>query len=114
MKLTAYKPEHKDCDGKTLFPEFNSEWEPPILADDFSSDGLCFVIYKNWLGKYQIREEKVIEYWFTNIWGWRLSNGWCIIADEYGKTIFRHDELQKAIEICEKKNRMKKVKVKYL
>ena len=45
-----------------------------------------------------------------------MNNGWTFISDELDKTVFRYDkeELRKAIEICEKKNRMRKVKVKYL
>lgn len=45
-----------------------------------------------------------------------MDNGWNFCSDELDKTVFRYDEenLNKAIEICEKKNRMRKVKVKYL
>lgn len=43
-----------------------------------------------------------------------MNNGWVLRADELGKKVFKHDELQRAIEICEKKNRMSKIKIKYL
>lgn len=108
MKLTAYKPESRGYDG-TLLPEFSSEWEPPIMLHE-----KCFVICKNWLGRYQVVEMRTTSFWFTNIWGWRMDNGYSFLADEYNKRIFKHEDLQNAIEICEKKNRMKKVKVKYL
>ena len=105
MKLTASRPAYHDEFGS--HDAFESVWEPEIRIGD-----TCFVLYKRF-GKYVIRELKVYEYWFTNIWGWKMSNGWCFQAADYGKTVFRYDELQKAIEICEKKNRLCKVKVIY-
>lgn len=108
MVLTAHFAPYVDECGKHDVQE--SRWETN-LCPGFGSSSECFVIYKNWRGKYQIKECRVASCWFTNIWGWRLSNGWCFCADEYGETIFSHDELQKAIELCEKKNRMRKVKV---
>lgn len=104
MILSAYRPAYVDEFGK--HEESKLEWEPPILLHHG-----CYIIYKNWFGRYQIKELGVASFWYTGICGWKLSNGWCFTSDEYGETIFKHDELQKAIEICEKKNRMRKIRV---
>ena len=61
MKLTAYRPETRDYDG-TLFPEFSSEWKPTIMLHEG-----CFVIRKNWFGRYYIEEMRTFSFWFTNI-----------------------------------------------
>ena len=111
MKFTAYREAAIDYDG-TKIKEFKKEFDSPFIPVSGLSQ-YCYVIYKGFFGKYKIRECIVCEIWFTNIWGWCMDNGWHITSDELGKTIFKHDELQKAIEICEKKNRMRKVKVKY-
>lgn len=93
-------------------PEYRSEWQPE-LEPGFGTNSECYVITQNWFGRYYIQECSVESIWFTNIWGWKMTNGWCFMAEDYGKKVFKHDELQKAIEICEKKNRMRKVKVKH-
>lgn len=103
MKLTAYYPAYTDEFGD--HPERTKEWEPPLLSMDY-----CYAVEKRF-GKYIVREMHVYEYFFTNIWGWRMTNGRYFTADDYGEILFGHDELQKAIEICEKKNRMRRVKV---
>ena len=104
MIFTAYRSAYVDEFGE--HEERKVEWEPPIkMFHD------CYVIYKNWFGRYQIKELEISSFWYTGIWGWKLSNGWRFTSDEYGDTIFKLDELQKAIEVCEKKNRMRKVKV---
>lgn len=109
MVLTSYRPAYTDEFGE--HDEWKTEWEPQICAGfGLGNETHCFVIDRRF-GKYIVKECYVQSYWFTNIWGWKLNNGWCITADDYGKKIFRYDELQKAIEICEKKNRLRKVKV---
>jgi hypothetical protein len=110
MTLTAYYPAFTDLFGE--HKEWKSEWEPE-LETGFGLNSDCYVITKNWLGRYYIQECTVSAFWFTNIWGWEMTNGWKLMANDYGKKVFKHDELQKAIEICEKKNRMRKVKVKH-
>jgi len=114
MIFTAHKDATIDYDG-TEIKEFNKELDSPFVP--FPGGGLdrcCYVIYQGLFGKYKIRQCEVVEVWFTNIWGWRMDNGWTFISDELDKTVFRYDKenLNKAIEICEKKNRMRKVKVK--
>lgn len=52
--------------------------------------------------------------WFTNIWGWKMHNGWTFSSDELGITVFEYDDLSRAIEICEKKNKLRKVRIKRL
>jgi hypothetical protein len=111
MTLTAYYPAYTDIFGGE-HPECKSEWQPE-LEPGFGTNSECYVITQNWFGRYYIQECSVESIWFTNIWGWKMTNGWCFTAKDYGKKVFKHDELQKAIEICEKKNRMRKVKVKY-
>lgn len=111
MKLTAYRPAYSDDLGE--HKEYQSEWEPEIHTG-FGLNSHCYVVVQNWRGRYYIQECNVVAFWFTNIWGWEMGNGWKFMADDYGKRVFRYDELQKAIEICEKKNRMRKVKVKQL
>lgn len=110
MTLTAYYPAYTDIFGGE-HPECKSEWQTE-LEPGFGTNSECYVIAQNWFGRYYIQECSVESAWFTNIWGWKMTNGWCFTADAYGKKVFKHDELQKAIEICEKKNRMRKVKVK--
>lgn len=116
MLFTAHKDATVDYDG-TEIKEFNKEFDSPF--DPFPFGGLnrcCYVIYQGLFGKYKIRECEVVAIYFTNNWGWRMDNGWTFSGDELDKTVFRHDKesLNKAIEICEKENRMRKVKVKYL
>lgn len=113
MLFTAHKDAAVDYDG-TEIKEYNSNFESPFVPHISGTSSHCYVIYRGLFGTYKIRECIVFEIWYTNIWGWRMNNGWCFRSDELGKTIFEYDELQKAIEICEKKNRMRKVKVKYL
>ena len=116
MLFTAHKDAAVDYDG-TEIKEFHKELDSPFVP--FPGGGLnkyCYVIYQGLFGKYKIRQCEVVEVWFTNIWGWRMDNGWTFISDELDKTVFKYDKenLNKAIEICEKKNRMRKVKVKHL
>ena len=114
MILTAHVDGYVDHDGIDV-KEFNSKFDSPFTP--WASSGLsrvCYVIYKGLFGKYKIRQCEVMSICFTNIWSWRMDNGWQIISDELGKTVFKYDELQKAIEICERKNRMRTVKIKYL
>lgn len=109
IKLTAYRPSYTDEFGE--HEERVSEWEPEIDAGFHSN---CYVITQNWRGKYYVKECTVLSYWYTGHWGWRMMNGWCFSAEDYGKSVFPRNELQKAIEVCEKKNRTRKVRVKYL
>ena len=111
MTLTAYYPAYTDVFGGK-HPECKSEWQTE-LEPGFGTNSECYVIAQNWFGRYYTQECSVESAWFTNIWGWKMTNGWCFTAEAYGKKVFKHDELQKAIEICEKKNRMRKVKVKH-
>ena len=113
MIFTAHKDAAVDYDG-TEIKEFDSEFDSPFVPfPAVGTLGDCYVIYRGLFGKYKIRECSVTEVWFTNIWGWRMDNGWVFSENELGKTVFKHDELDTAIEICEKKNRMRKVKVNW-
>lgn len=106
VKMTACRSAYTDEFGE--HKEFQSEWEPQIHIHDY-----CFAVIKRGR-RYVVREHRVYSFWFTNIWGWQMENGWCYAADDYGETLFRYEDKQKAIEVCEQKNRMRKVKVIYL
>ena len=108
-KLTAHHDAYTDQFGD--HPERNSEWEPEIQTGK-CLNGLCYVITANWFGKYYIKETFVSGYYYNGMWGWELMNGWRYQGDLYGKEIFGHADRQKAIETCEKMNRLRKVKIK--
>ena len=115
MKFLAHKDECVDYDGtvvKGYDKEFDCPFVPHTISDGLSS--YCYVIYKGLFGKYKIRECIVYYVYFTNCWSIKMDNGWTFFCEEIGKKIFLHDELDKAIRICEEKNRLGKVKVKYL
>ena len=50
---------------------------------------------------------------FTNCW-FLVTDHTNIFLEDIGKKVFKYDELDKAIRICEEKNRLGKVKVKYM
>jgi len=43
-----------------------------------------------------------------------MDNGWEYFSDRIGIEVFEYDALDKAIRICEERNRMRKVKIKRL
>ena len=57
------------------------------------------MIYQGLFGKYKIRQCEVVEVWFTNIWGWRMDNGWTFISDELDKTEIYEEYLEKIVNI---------------
>lgn len=61
--------------------------------------------------KWCIRKSKIDEIIFTNIPSVRLDNGWTVNYTHFDDRIFRENELDKAIELCEKQNRLSKVKI---
>lgn len=107
IKLSARQPKYVDEFGE--HKECISEWEPR-----FKVSSSCFVITKSWRGKYFVKECRVSSYWFTNIWGYKMTNGWCFTATDENDLIFAPQDLNTAIEMCAKKNRMRKVRVRYL
>ena len=111
--FTAHKDAAVDYDG-TEIKEYNSTFESPFVPSIGGTDSHCFVIYRGLFGVYKIRECIVYSIWYTNMWGWEMNNGWCFTEKDLGKTVFKYDELQKAIGICEVENRMRKVKVKHI
>lgn len=111
--FTAHKDAAVDYDG-TEIKEYNSTFESPFVPGIGVTDRHCFVIYRGLFGVYKIRECIVYSIWYTNMWGWEMDNGWCFTEKDLGKTVFKYDELQKAIGICEAENRMRKVKVKHI
>lgn len=115
ITFTAHKDAAVDYDG-TEIREYNSTFESPFVPSIFGAgtNGHCYVIYRGFFGTYKIKECIVYSICYTNMWGWRMNNDWCFTEKDLGKTVFKYDELKKAIEVCEEKNRMRKVKVKYL
>lgn len=113
IKFTVHRDGYMTHDG-IEFKEYSSEFESPFIP---SFDGLqrrCYVIYKGLFGKYKIRECIVDAIEYTNCWLWKMDNGWTYFAEDLDKTVFRREDLDKAIKICEEKNRLGKVKVNYL
>ena len=95
--------------------EYKKELTTPFTTNSLGYlKSYCWVIYRGFFGKYKIRECTIESVIFTNIWQYRMNNGWIITNDELGKTLFRYDQLNEAIRICEEKNRLGKVKVKKL
>ena len=110
VELRAFHPKFVDDFGE-VHQEQTVEWIPN-LNTGFGLSAHCYVIVENWRGRYYIKECVVESYWYTGIWGYKMTNGWCFEAADEGKRLFTRDELQTAIEICEKKNRMRKVRIK--
>lgn len=115
MIFSSRKDASVDYDG-TPIEEWNTEFDCPFVPGGISNgtSGLCWVIYKGLFGKYKIRECEVDAVIFTNCWLMKMGNGWYYFAEDIGKDVFTHDELDKAIRICEEKNRLGRVKVKRL
>ena len=115
MTFTVHRDGFTDHHGEEIKP-IDKTFISPLISGGISAglNSYCWVLYQNWFGRWQIKEEIVCAVWYSNIWGYRLSNGWNICADELGKTLFLRDQLQQAKETCIEKNRMQKVKVKYL
>ena len=117
INFTAHKDSVVDPLSGEEIKGYNIQFESPFVPSAPGLGGLnstCYVIYRGWFGTYKIRECYVTKVWFDGSWGWRMDNGWSFLNNELGKTVFPYNELQIAIEICEKNNRMRKVKVKYL
>lgn len=81
-----------------------SEWTPQIARGE-----TCYVIYRTLFGRYKIAKCEVMGIDYTNIWSWQMTNGWFFSADKYGSTVFANRN--QAVEMCEKLNRKRKVKV---
>ena len=113
MKFTAHCDAYVDYDGYE-YKEYNSEFESPFITSINGLHRYCWVIYRGLFGTYRIRECYVSEIVYTDCWLWRMDNGWTFFSGDLGKKVFLHDQLDIAIKICEEKNRMKKVKVKYI
>lgn len=113
MKFTVHHDAYVDHTGYE-YKEYNSEFESPFDPSIDGLNGRCWVIYQGFLGKYKIRECIVTAVVYTNCWLWKMDNDWTFFVEDLGKTVFLRNQLDIAIKICEEKNRMKKVKVKYL
>ena len=114
ISFTAHRDAVVDYDGIEI-KEFNSTFDSPFIPWLYAgSPRYCWVIYRGLFGIYKIRECEVVSIWFTNIWGWKMHNGWTFSSDELGITVFEYDDLSRAIEICEKKNKLRKVRIKRL
>lgn len=113
--FTIHRDKTVDYDG-TEIPEFNNTFVSPLRPGLINPtlDTSCYILYQNWFGRWQIREEIVEAICYTGLWSYKMSNGWYISADNLGDTLFIRDELQKAKEECLRRNKMRKVKIKYL
>ncbi len=114
MIFTSHKDASVDYDG-TPIKEWNTEVDCPFIPGTCGGrKSMCWVIYKGIFGSWKIRECYVMSVKFTNCWLLRMDNGWEYFSDRIGTEVFEHDDWEKAIRICEEKNRMRKVKVKRL
>ncbi len=115
IRFTVHQDGYTTFDGQEI-KELNEEFESPLIPGKLcpGTNSYCYILYKNWFGKWQIKEEIVAAIYYTNTYSYKMSNGWCIAANELGKTLFLYEELDKAIDICIEKNRKRKVKIKYL
>lgn len=113
LVLTAHLDATTDYDG-TEIKEYNSTFESPLRPRGFSPsiNSYCWILYQNWFGRWQIKEQVLESISYTNMWCYKFSNGWCFDVEELGKNIFLHNELSKAKEECIKRNKLRKVKVK--
>lgn len=112
IKVTSHVSEWTDC-NETVHPEQTLEWEPQLVPY-MGLSSYCFVVKRGIFGKYRVEEHKVMQLCFDGEWSWRLSDGNLYGRNRYGITVFSYNDLPAAIEACEKKNRMMKVKVKYM
>ena len=115
IRLTAHKDMITDSDGTTI-GGYDKEFNCPFnVGYDSGLSNRCFVIYLGLFSrKYKIRECIVMSIKFNGCWLLRMDNGWEYFKEDIGKEVFPHEDLHKAIEICEEKNRLATVKIKYL
>lgn len=113
IKFTVHRDGYTTYDGIEV-NEYNSDFESPFVPGLGGLQERCYVIYKGLFGKYKIRECIVVAIEYTNCWLWKMDNGWTYFIEDLDKSVFRREDLDKAIKICEEKNRLGKVKVKYL
>lgn len=113
LVLTVHRDATTDYDG-TEIKEYNSTFESPLRPRGLSpsKDSYCWILYQNWFGRWQIKEQVLESINYTNMWCYKFANGWCLDVEELGKTIFLYNELSKAKDECLKRNKLRKVKVK--
>ncbi len=114
MIFTSHKDATTDYDG-TPIKEWNTEFDCPFVPGSYNgTSSVCWAIYKGLFGKLKIRQCYVMSVKFTNCWLLCMDNGWEYFSDRIGTEVFEYNDLDKAIHICEEKNRMRKVKIKRL
>ena len=107
MIFTSFKEASTDYDG-TPIKEWRTEFNCPFVPGSHHKRSVCWVMFQGLFGKWKIRQCIVVAVKFTNCWLICFDNGWEYFEDRIGKTIFEYDDLDKAIRICEEKNRMAK------
>ena len=115
LRFTAHRDGFVDYDGTEVEP-YDKEFASPFLPGGICAghNSYCYVLYQNWRGKWQIKEEIVDSICYNGIWSYKLSNGWYVCADCFGETLFTYDQFRLAKEECLHRNKLRKVKVKYL
>lgn len=112
MIFTSHIDVRVDYDG-TEIKEWDTKFDCPFIPGTFHGKScMCWVIYKGLFGRWKIRGCYIVAVKFTNCWLLCMDNGWELFDKRIGNEIFMYDELDKAIHICEEKNRMSKVKIK--
>ena len=114
MIFTSHKEAATYYDG-TPIKEWDTEFDCPFIpGTSYGRKCVCWAIHQGLFGTWKIRECYIMAVKFTNCWLLCMDNGWEFFSDRIGTEIFEYDDLDKAIRICEEKNRMRKVKVKRL
>lgn len=106
--------EHEFADYDILHKINRKEFISPFTHGGTEPSSYCFVTYKGLFGKWKIRQSIVMAVKYTNCWLLCMDNGWEYFAEDIGKEVFEPDQLQEAIELCDKRNRLRKIKVKNL
>lgn len=113
MTFTVHKDAGINYDG-TEIKEINQTLDTPFNpSPNAGLDRCCWVIDRGFFGKYIIYECIIIGIEFTNIWCYHTDRCGYIMADKLGEMIFEHRDLDKAITVCEEKNRRRKIKIVY-
>ena len=111
MTFTVHKDAGVDYDG-TVIKEISKTLDTPFDPSPATGlDRYCWVIDQGLFGKYKIYECIITGIEFTNVWCYHTDRCGYIMTDKLGEMIFEYHDLDRAITVCEEKNRRRKVKI---
>lgn len=111
MTFTVHKDAGIDYDGAEI-KEVNKTLDTPFNPSPTAGlDRHCWVIDQGLFGKYKIYECIITGIEFTNVWCYHTDRCGYITVDKLGEMIFEHRDLDRAITVCEEKNRRRKIKI---